>query len=37
MADVMACDFELFHLEAGLRWIELAGRWVEPSRPLKGA
>lgn len=30
--DALACDFELFHLEADLRWIELAGSRVESSR-----
>ncbi|MBI3647374.1 MAG: PadR family transcriptional regulator [Actinobacteria bacterium] len=30
--DALACDFELFHLEADLRWIELAGARVERLR-----
>jgi hypothetical protein len=29
LTDALACDFELFHLEADLRWIELAGKRVE--------
>jgi DNA-binding PadR family transcriptional regulator len=29
VADALASDFELFHLEADLRWIELAGKRVE--------
>ena len=28
LMDVLACDYELFHLEADLRWIELAGTRV---------
>ncbi len=32
LTEAMACDFELFHLEADLRWIELAGRRVERLR-----
>jgi DNA-binding PadR family transcriptional regulator len=32
LADALACDFELFHLEADLRWIELAGKRVERLR-----
>jgi DNA-binding PadR family transcriptional regulator len=32
LTDAMACDFELFHLEADLRWIELAGDRVERLR-----
>ncbi len=31
LMDVLACDFELFHLEADLRWIELAGTRVGKS------
>lgn len=34
--DALACDFELFHLEADLRWIELAGARVDRDRT-KGA
>jgi DNA-binding PadR family transcriptional regulator len=30
LRDRLACDFELFHLEADLRWIELAGKRVQP-------
>jgi len=35
----MACDFELFHLEADVKWIEHAARRLERhrSRPEKGA
>jgi DNA-binding PadR family transcriptional regulator len=29
LADALSCDFELFHLDADLRWIELAGARVE--------
>ncbi len=29
LADALACDFELFHLEADIKWIELAGARVE--------
>ncbi|HEY3022677.1 MAG TPA: PadR family transcriptional regulator [Actinomycetota bacterium] len=29
LTDALASDFELFHLEADLRWIELAGKRVE--------
>lgn len=32
LADALACDFELFHLEADVRWIELAGKRVERLR-----
>jgi DNA-binding PadR family transcriptional regulator len=32
LALVAACDFELFHLEADIRWIELAGKRVERLR-----
>ncbi len=32
LAEALACDFELFHLEADLRWIELAGKRVERLR-----
>jgi len=32
LTDALACDFELFHLEADLRWIELAGDRVERLR-----
>jgi DNA-binding PadR family transcriptional regulator len=29
LADALACDFELFHLEADIKWIELAGARVD--------
>ena len=29
LADALACDFELFHLDADIKWIELAGARVE--------
>jgi len=29
LTEALSCDFELFHLEADLRWIELAGHRVE--------
>jgi DNA-binding PadR family transcriptional regulator len=29
LIDAMACDFELFHLEADVKWIEHAGRRLE--------
>jgi DNA-binding PadR family transcriptional regulator len=32
MADAFASDYEIFHLEADLRWIELAGDRVESLR-----
>src|SRR5438445_127075 len=32
LTDALASDFELFHLEADLRWIELAGDRVERLR-----
>jgi len=32
LTDALACDFELFHLEADLRWIELAGGRVDRLR-----
>ncbi len=32
LTDALACDFELIHLEADLRWIELAGRRVDRLR-----
>jgi DNA-binding PadR family transcriptional regulator len=32
LADALVSDFELFHLEADLRWIELAGERVERLR-----
>jgi DNA-binding PadR family transcriptional regulator len=37
LVDAMACDFELFHLEADVTWIEHAGRRIEKgARPKKG-
>src|SRR6266567_6210029 len=32
LTDALACDFELFHLEADLRWIELAAGRVDRLR-----
>jgi DNA-binding PadR family transcriptional regulator len=32
LTDALASDFELFHLEADIRWIELAGTRVEKLR-----
>lgn len=39
LVDAMACDFELFHLEADVKWIEHAARRLEKlrTRPEKGA
>jgi hypothetical protein len=32
LVGAMACDFELFHLEADVKWIEHAARRLEKDR-----
>jgi hypothetical protein len=32
LSDVLGADYGLLHLEADLRWIELAGERLEPLR-----